>query len=63
MKTNGCISSRRKIMDKGKEKFINKLLFLSSPVISAIIIFKEATSKTYKKGKIWIMKQKEFPKK
>ena len=45
---NGCISSRRTVIEKVKEKFTDKLLVLSSPGIGDIIIFKEAVSKMFK---------------
>ena len=48
MKMNGCISSRRTLIEKVKEKFSDKMLVLSSPVIADIIIFKETSSKMFK---------------
>ena len=48
MKMNGCIRSRRTLTEKVKEKFSDKLLVSSSPVIADIIIFKEALSKMFK---------------
>ena len=48
MKMNGCISSRRTLIEKVKEKFSDKLLVLSSPGIADIIIFMKAASKMLK---------------
>ena len=48
-----------------KEKFSDKLLDLSSPGITDIMIFKEAASKTFKieERKDIDIKKKELPKK
>ena len=48
MKMNCCLSSRRTLIEKVKEKFSDKLLVLLSPGIPDIIIFKEAASKMFK---------------
>ena len=48
MQMNGCMSSRRALVDKIKEMLGDKLLVLSSPGIADIIIFKEAASKSFR---------------
>ena len=48
MKMNGCISSRKTLIEKVKEKFSDKLVVLSSPGFGGIIIFQEAASKKLK---------------
>ena len=48
MKMNGCIYSRRTLIEKFKEKFSDKLLVLSSPGVPNIIIFRDAASKMFK---------------
>ena len=58
-------SSRRTLIERVREKFSDKLLDLSSPGITDIMIFKEAAPKTFKiedREDIDI-KKKELPKK
>ena len=48
MKINGCINSRRILIEKVTEIFSDKLLVISSPGIAGIIILEETECKMFK---------------